>query len=135
MLSDEKNTSKQLVAVGSWPNVLNHIASTVDNIEVVLLGMKHTCILLACMLVLGAGCTQPSPQPTLPVEEQTEVPVVEPDVVPPLDFTGTAPEGATYKRFGEYFQDRFRIYFTSSNSISNTNVEFAGILGLGDCAP
>ncbi len=80
--------------------------------------MKHL-LLIASLLLLGAGCTSPSLEvPVIPVENSpsvvTEEPVKEISVVYPLDFS-VVPYDTSFKPFGKLVSDRFSGYHAGTD--------------------
>ncbi len=71
--------------------------------------------LLFLLTILGAGCVSRAAQEIKTTTSST-VSVAQPEVVLPLDPNGVAGYNPTYKRFGEYFNDRFRGYHTGEDS-------------------
>jgi murein DD-endopeptidase MepM/ murein hydrolase activator NlpD len=86
--------------------------------------MKKLAVASLVLLLAGQGCveqpepaSEPVPEPVVqPSEPEPSPPVPEPLVLSPLDPNGVVFYLPTYKRFGEYFDDRFRGYHTGEDS-------------------
>ncbi|OGL95962.1 hypothetical protein A2348_01625 [Candidatus Uhrbacteria bacterium RIFOXYB12_FULL_58_10] len=78
--------------------------------------MKYLIAIAGVLAFLGAGCVAPVEPDTSGGDPTTGAPVVETDVTLPLSGDGPVGYLPVYKRFGEFFDDRFVGYHTGEDA-------------------